>query len=445
MPSLGVLRSKVDAQGEDTRLEVSKAFTQHPALRTSTLLRVLLAIQYLVVRGFYFEDSGLVVEVSPRWKVPRCGDCGAHARSVHDRRDRYWRHLDVVGMTVRLRHSMRRVFCPVCEGVKTEHVPWAGPGCNFTYAFEERVAYLAQQSSQTAVSRLMRVSWRTVGGIVMRVVERHLDADKDRLDGLRHIGIDELSYRRHHKYVTSVVDHERAVVVWCQQGKNADTLKAFFKELGADRCELIESATIDMSQAYIKAVQEMVPQANLIFDRFHVQRLVHDALDMTRRDEVREASTAEEKKGLKNTRWALLKSPWNLTDVETKTLNELEDANKTIFRGHILKESFAGILDGRQINVAARRLTQWIGEAKQSGLTHFARAAGTIERHMDGILEYVRTRFSNGRTEGLNGKIRTITRRSFGFHSASALISMISLCCGGVHVTPAFSTPTRSH
>ena len=424
---------------------MSKTFTQHPALRTSTLLRVLLAIQSLLVRGLYFEDSGLVVDVAPRWKIPRCGDCGVLARSVHDRRDRYWRHLDVSGMTVRLRHSMRRVFCPACDGVKTERVPWASPGCNFTHAFEERVAYLAQQSSKTAVSKLMRVSWRTVGGIVRRVVERHLDAGDDRLDGLRHIGIDELSYRRHHEYVTVVVDHERAVVVWCQRGKNAETLRTFFEELGPERCELIESATIDMSKAFISAVQEMVPHAKMIFDRFHVQRLVQDALDQTRRDEVREALNADEKKGLKNTRWALLKNSWNLTAAETKTLEELEEANRPIFRGYILKESFAGILDRRQANVAGRMLTRWIGDAKESGLEHFARVAGTIERHMGGILEYVRTRFSNGRTEGMNGKIRTITRRSFGFHSANALISMIFLCCGGVHVTPAFSTPSRSH
>lgn len=414
-------------------------------MRPTTLLRVLLAIQSLLVRGFYFEDSGLVVEVALRWKIPRCGDCGRLARSVHDRRDRYWRHLDVAGMTVRIRYCIRRVCCPYCEGVKTEQVPWASPGCNFTHAFEERVAFLAQQSSKTAVSKMLRVAWRTVGGIIGRVVSRHLDAGEDRLDGLRHIGIDELSYRRHHEYVTVVVDHQRGVVVWSHRGKNADTLKAFFEDLGPERCALIESVTIDMSKAYISAVEEMVPHATLIFDRFHVQRLVQDALDETRRDEVREASTKEEKKDLKHTRLSLLKSPWNLTDLEVKTLEELEVANKTIFRGYILKESFAGILDGRQINVARQRLVQWVTEAKDSGLAHFERVAGTVDRYMDGILEYVRTGFSNGRTEGLNGKIRTITRRSFGFHSAHALISMIFLCCGGVHVTPAFSTPSGFH
>lgn len=437
--------SWVDAQGEDTRLGVSTSFTQHPAMRATTLLRVILAIQHLVVRGFYFERLGLVVDIAPRKRSIRCGECGGKARRVKDRRVRRWRHLDLAGMMVHLRYSIRRIHCVACGSVKTEQVPWAAPGSNFTRAFEERTSYLAQQSSRTAVHKLLRITWRTVGRIINHVVDRQLDASGDRLHGLVHIGIDELSYRRHHEYVTVVVDHVRAVVVWSSKGKNAETLRAFFKELGPKRCAAIESVTIDMSKAYISVVKEMIPNARLVFDRFHVQRLVQDALDETRRDEVRACTSKEDKKSLKNTRWALLKSPWNLTDAEHQTLEELEEANRSIFRGHILKESFAGILDRRQINVARSMLVQWIADAKRSGLDHFRKAARTIERHLDGILEYVRTRFTNGRTEGLNGKIRTITRRAYGFHSASALISMIFLCCGGVHVTPAFSTPSGFH
>ena len=415
--------------------------TRCPALRPTTLLRVLLSIQYLLVREFNFTDSGLVIEVAPSWRIARCGECGAQSRSVHDRRDRSWRHLDLAGMTVDLRYAIRRVHCAKCDGVKTEQVPWATPGSNFTLAFEERVAWLAQQCSQTAVSKLMRVVWRTVGSIVSRVVPRHLDTEEDRLGGLRHIGIDELSYRRHHEYITVVVDHERSVVVWAARGKNAETLRSFFDELGADRCATIESVTIDMSAAYISAVAEKVPGARLVFDRFHVQRLLQDALDETRRDEVRAAASKEEKRVLKGTRWPLLCSPWNLSESNIETLRELEENNKTIFQGYLLKESFAAILDRRQIYVAGSFLEQWITDAKESGLDHFAKAARTIEKHKDGILEYVRTRFNNGRIEGINAKIRTITRRAFGFHSARALISMIFLCCGGVHVTPAFSAP----
>lgn len=436
---------RVDAHGEDARLGVLRSLIQHPAMRTTTVLRILLAIQHLGVQGFFFEERGLVVKVSPKERSICCSECGAKALRVKDRRERRWRHLDLGGMTVHLLYAIRRVHCEPCGTVKTEKVAWADAGSNFTRAFEERTAYLAQQSSSTAVSKLLRVTWRTVGRIIRRVVVRELKDRKDPLDGLKHIGVDELSYRRHHEYVTVVVDHERGVVVWASRGKNAATLSAFFEELGEERCAAIESVTIDMSKAFIKAVEEKVPSARLVFDRFHVQRLVQDALDATRRDEVRAAVTKEDKSALKNTRWALLKSDWNLTGVERETLEQLEHTNRSIFRGHILKESFGALLDRRQINVAGDMLARWIDDAKRSGLEHFERAARTIERCSQGILEYVRTRFSNGRTEGMNGKIRTITRRSFGFHSARALIAMIFLCCGGVTVTPAFSTPTGFH
>ncbi|QDU65163.1 Transposase [Planctomycetes bacterium Pla86] len=197
------------------------------------------------------------------------------------------------------------------------------------------------------VSKFLRVSWRTVGAIISRVVVRKLDGLGDRLDGLKHIGIDELSYRRHHEYVTVVVDHEHGVVVWSSRGKSAATLRRFFEDLGEERCAALESVTIDLSRAYIAAVTEAVPHARLIFDRFHVQRLVQDALDETRRAEVRAAETEDGKRALKGTRYALLKSPWNLTDAVHQTLAELEQANQTIFRGHMLKESFAAILGGR--------------------------------------------------------------------------------------------------
>ena len=414
-------------------------------MRASTVLRILLGIQGLAVRGFHLDPTGLVVDVVPTWTIPRCGECGARCRSIHDGRERRWRHHDLAGMTLHLRYRIRRAHCADCGTVKTERVPWSAHGSHFTYAFEERAAFLAQECSKTAVTKLLRTTWRTLGTLIRRVVDRAHDAGADRLDGLRLIGVDELSYRRHHEYVTVVVDHERRRIVWAARGKSAATLERFFEELGPERCAKLEAVTIDLSGAYIKAVTEATPAATLIFDRFHVQRLAHDALDETRRDEVRKAQGADAKAALKGTRWALQKSPWNLTDVEVQTLAQLERTNRPLFRAHILKESLTAILDGRQINVARRRLEQWIAEARRSRLPHFRRVARTIEKHLDGILAYISLRLTNGPIEGLNGKARAITRRAFGFHSASALIAMLFLCCGGVHVTPAFSAPDGFH
>jgi transposase len=317
--------------------------------------------------------------------------------------------------------------------VCVELVPWAEPQSWFTYDFEEQIAYLAQRADKTTVSTLMRVAWATVGAIIERVVLRHRTGD--RLDGLTQIGVDELSYRRHHEYVTVIVDHVRGGIVWASPGKNAATLAAFFKELGNERCAKLEAVTLDMSAAYLKAVTEATPQARVIFDRFHVQRLAHDALDEVRREQVR-AADPEDKRELKHTRFALQKNPWNLSAIEEQKVAAVQKANLPLYRAYLLKETLAGILDGRQVHVARAKLLEWIAWAARARLRPFQKLGRTVRDHLEGILAYVATGLSNARTEGINGKIRTITRRSFGFHGPTSLIALIFLCCSGITLLP---------
>lgn len=199
-----------------------------------------------------------------------------------------------------------------------------------------------------------------------------------------------------------------------------------------------------MSAAYIEVVKERAPQAKVAFDRFHVQRLASDAVDEVRRAQVREMAGSVEARALKHTRWALLKNPWDLTPREGEKLAALQRANLPLYRAYLLKESLTDILDGRQPGVAARRLDEWMSWATHSQLKPFAKLARTIRKHRDGIIEYVRTRLTNGLVEGLNNKTRLITRRAFGFHSAQALTAMIHLCCGGITLDPPLPLPTAS-
>jgi transposase len=402
-------------------------------VRITTILRSILGLKQTRILSVHLEPEGLVLDVAPTTRVPVCSGCCKRVHAVHDHYvGRRWRHLDVAGMRLWLRYDIRRVRCPRC-GVTVELVPWSEPQSWFTYDFEQHVAYLAQRADKTTLSDMMRIGWATVGRVIERVVKRL--RPEDALDGLRLIGVDELSYRRHHQYVTVVVDHERGAVVWAREGKDAATLTAFFQELGKERCARLEAVTLDLSAAYIKAVTEASPKARLIFDRFHVQRLAHDALDTVRRQQWRAADT-EQKSAIKGTRFALQKNPWNLTDVEHRKLTEVQRTNRPLYRAYLLKETLAKILDGGQVNVARDRLHEWIGWAARSRLPPFCKVARTIKQYIEGVVAYVATGLSSGRSEGLNGKIRTITRRSFGFHSATSLIALITLCCGGIALTP---------
>jgi len=402
----------------------------------------LLGLEGTRVVDVTFDELGLVIDVAPTWRRGRCSECGQPCPGYDRDRKRRWRHLDLAGMTLHLRYDTRRVECPRC-GVKVEQVPWAETSSWFTRPFEDHVGYLAQRCDKTTVSDMMRVAWDTVGSIIQRVVARRQRPDV--LDELTHIGVDELSYRRHHEYITVVVDHKRGHVVWAQPGKNADTLKAFFDELGTERCAKLEAVTIDMSGAYIKAVTECSPQAQIVFDRFHVQRLVQDAVDEVRRDEVRAATSEEERKQLKGTRWSLLKSFWNLSLFDSMRLANLQRDNKRLYRAYLLKDALVRVLDCRSEWLAKQKLEEWIRWARRSRLEPFKRVAATIREHADGILAYVRSGLSNGRTEGLNGKARTITRRSFGFHNAHGLIALLKLCCSGIHLYPVHHWPDSTH
>lgn len=406
-------------------------------MRVTSLLRTVLAMKHTRVVGAAFGPSGLQIDVAPTARLPRCSGCGCARHRVYDRRSRIWRHLDFAGMEVTLRYDLRRVDCGRC-GKVTELVPWAEHDSRYTRDFEDHVAYLAQRTDLTTVSATMRIAWRTVGSIVERVVARSRKTDL--LEGLEYIGIDELSYRRHHEYLTVVVDHVQQRVVWVSEGKNIATVGRFFDALGPERIARLKCVTMDMSGAYVGAVTARAPQAQVVFDRFHVQRLVQDALDEVRRAEVRVLEGGD-RRSLKKTRWALLKNYWDLSAAERGRLSTIQRTNRRLYRAYLLKAALADILGRRQVGVVREKLTEWIVWARRSRLKPFKKAAATIRKYFEGVVAIVATGLNNARTEGLNGKVRTITRRAYGFHIATSLIGLIMLCCSGIVLYPVFKSP----
>ena len=265
------------------------------APRATTMVRRLLRIRNMLVCEVTLEEAELLVRVRPSWHKPRCGECGAPGPGYDRSPARRWRSLNLGAVRVQFEYEPQRVSCDGCKRVDTERVPWAAHGSSFTYDFEELTAYLAQITDKTRVTKVMGINWRTVGNIVERVIDRHRDGDE--LGAPVRIGVDEFSYRRFHNYLTVVVDHDRRRVIWVGDGRSAESLAKFFDRLGEERCAAIEQATIDFSGGYQKAIRERLPRAEVIFDRFHVQRLASDALDEVRRAMVRKLSGSETSRG----------------------------------------------------------------------------------------------------------------------------------------------------
>ena len=378
-----------------------------------------------------FSAEGVIVSVRLRRRRRVCSRCGQTGRlAIHGRRVKRWRHLDLGAQRCVIECELRRLWCRSC-GAQFEAVPWARAGSRYTRDFEDVVAWLAQQMAKTPIAGMLRIAWDTVGRIVERVIAERLD--ERRLSGLVAIGVDEISYRRHHRYLTSVVDHRAGAIVWCAAGRNAATLQRFFDELG-DRKTSIRAVSIDMSGGYEKAIRDNLPGAEIAFDPFHVVRLGQRAVDQVRRDEwnAHERSHTAKGRWIKGTRWSLLKAPEKQSVPQLALLGEVSQANKALYRAFLLKEELRLLYQLDDPRLAPAHLDAWLAWASRSRLAPFIRLARTIRRHRTGILAAIRLGLSNGRLEGLNSRIRPISHRSFGFHSAAPLIALVYLCCTGI-------------
>ena len=403
-------------------------------MRVTSAFKRLLRLPGASVVDVSFGTEGVIVTVRLRRHRRICALCGQTGRhlEIHDRRLKRWRHLDLGASRCVIECELRLLRCPDC-GVRMEPVPWARAGAHHTRDFEDVVAWLAQQMAKTPIAGLLRIGWDTVGRIVERVIADHLD--EARLSGLVAIGVDEISYRRGQRYLTCVADHRTGAIVWCAPGRNSATLQDFFAELG-DRRDSIRAVSIDMSGEYQRAIREAIPHAQICFDPFHVCRLASRATDQVRRDEwnAHERSHTATGRWVKGTRWSLLKAPERQTLGQLATLGEVAQANQRLYRAFLLREELRLLYHLPDPALAPAHLDAWLAWASRSRLKPFVRLARTLRAHRDGILAAIRLNLSNGRLEGLNSKIRLISHRAFGFHSADPLIALIYLTCAGVRI-----------
>jgi len=378
-----------------------------------------------------FELGDLIVEAAP-WGRSRCSRCGRKCPRYDRLQTRRWRDLDAQGRRVYLEAALWRVECRHC-GIHVEGVTWAEPKSGFTRRFEELVAWKAQRQDKTSIQTEMRIAWRTVGAIIERVVRRR----RASIDWttLRAISVDELSYRKGQHYVTLVANLETGRIIWSKEGRSEATLTAFFGEIGVEACAGIRHAAIDMSAGYENAIANCLPNATIVFDRFHVQQLASKAVDEVRREQWQQMrrKDPDEGRAIKKTRWALLKRPWNVTPKQNETLSAVARTNAPLYRAYLLKESLAGIYDRLLLpGWARRRIGEWLAWASRSRLAPFVRFARTVRKHLEGILAFFQTGYTTSLSEGLNTKARLATRQAFGFHSADAVRAMIELRCSGV-------------
>ena len=328
------------------------------------------------------------------------------------------------------------------HGVIVAAVPWARHRAGHTRDFDDLAAWLAVRTSKSAVMELLRVAWRTVGSIVSRV-NADIDATIDRLEGLRRIGIDEISYKRGHRYLIVVVDHDSGRLVWAGPGRNDAALHVFFDELGAERSALLTHVSADMADWIARVVARRAPNAVRSADPFHVVAWAIEALDIERRRAWNEAKgrrpTREvgrrhpratgDAQHIAQSRYALWKNPGDLTRRQHHQLDWIAKTDPRLWRAYLLKEGLRYVfaVKGEEGKVA---LDRWIEWARRSRIPAFVHLQRRIIAHRAAIDIALTTGLSQGLVESTNTKIRLLTRIAFGFHGYQPLIALAMLALG---------------
>jgi transposase len=412
-----------------------------------SILKKSLGLGGAVVEGARIEGDSIIVSARPRRAAPRCPECGRRCRAYDTLPARRWRAPDLGSSRCYVEHAPVRVECPE-HGVRCAALPWARlASSRFTSGFEDQVAWLALHMCRSALAALMRIDWHTVGGICARV-EASLEAadGRGRLDGLRRIGVDETSYKKGHKYMTVVVDHDRGRVVWACEGHGKRQLNDFLDLLSEGQRAGIEVVTADGASWVADVVAERLPGAELAVDPFHAVSWATEALDALRREAWREARSqprpgrrrggpkrggeapADPARAVKGLRFPLLKNPEDLTERQASALDALRAAGGALWRGYLLKEGLRAVFRAEP-GEAAAALDAWLAWACRSRIPQFVELSRKVRRKRGGILRSIELGVSNARVEAVNNRIKAAIRQGYGFRNVGNLIALVMLRC----------------
>ena len=436
----------------------------------NTLCKNILNVKGVVVEkcSFYEDDSGvqhLDMNVrSTKHASCRCPECGRKRPKdgLSVRSSRTWRSLDFGAIMVHLKGDTQRVKCPI-HGSIVADVPWAYPGSRFTKDFDRTVAWFAVHLNKSAAAQYMRIDWETVGRCASRALHEIEPDHSCRLNGLVRIGIDETSYKKGHKYITVVLNHDTNTVVWAAPGYGKAVLDRFFQQLTEEQRKSIRVVSGDGARWITSAMEEYCPNAERCVDPFHVVQWATDAVDQVRREVWREAyneykqlkEAIPRRRGqrrpdtassalldaaktrateFKRSAYALGKAPEHLTDSQRIRLEMIAQQNPRLYRAYRIKESLRLLLKLTDIDEAEQSLKKWLWWASHSRIPAICELSRKIRRHQKHILATIRLGISNARLEAANNKIKLIIRMAYGFRNIDNLIDLIYLVCSDLKV-----------
>jgi transposase len=388
------------------------------------------------VSGWRHEQRGsgrwLVIDLEPETRrTRRCSGCGEGVAAIHDRTLRRIRDLPVFEDPVELRVPRLRLACPRC-GPRLEQLDWLEPHARVTRRLARSVARLCTVASVRHAARWHGLDWKTAKAIDFRELERTLGPSD--LDGVRMLAMDEFAIQKGHRYATVVVDPERKRVLWVGRGRSRAEVRPFFEMMGPARCAQLRAVAMDMNTAYDLEVRAHCPNAEVVYDLFHVvAKYGREVIDRVRVDEAnRLRADKPARRIVKTSRWLLLRNRENVPAEQAVRLKELLAANRALMIAYVLKDDLKQLWHYRSEAWARKAWKSWKRRAMRSGLQPLRHFARCLEPYLPGILAHCRWPLGTNLVEGINNKIKVIKRMAYGFRDDAYFFLKIRAAFPGV-------------
>ena len=401
----------------------------------NTLTKILNLPDYKVTEIISITDTEMHLRIEPYQRKPAiCSGCGEiHTKGYHSEKEAVVEDLAISARRVFLHVKKRLYRCPKDKSIYTEKIEWLNKRSRFTYRFSNEVNRL------TAITTNQEAGWYLGldDEVVYRIDKEMLtEQAKEKLTPTPqaiHLSVDEVSYKKYHRYLTNVIDLDQRLVIWNAKGRKSEVLNQYYQGLGED-CKKIKSVALDGAKHYISSTHKYAVNALIVYDKFHVIQRLNQVVDRVRKEELERARKEgkEELVELTNCkqRFILLKNKNKLTEKQRGYLDKLYEINRPIYEAMLLKESFLEVYSSRKVEEAKECLENWIAQALSSGLKAFMELGHKFGEKKEYILNWFKKKISSAISEGFNNKIKRLKRMAYGYKDISYFRLKIHQHCG---------------
>lgn len=403
----------------------------------NTLNKIINMPGYVVEEILRFTDDEIRLLMRPHKNmIHTCSYCGeSHKKGFHSNDIAIAEDQSISGRRVFLHIKKRKHRCPKDHRIHVEQTPWIKLFSRVTNRFAEQVTRLTAITTNQEAGWYLGLDDEVVYRIDKRFLEEKAKEKLEPIPAATHISVDEVSYRKYHRYLTNVIDTEKKVVIWNEKGRKSEILNKYYKGIGVENCKKIESVALDGAKTYISSTTRYAINALIVYDKFHIAQKLNNTVDSVRKQELLKARKSERDDLIElmncKQRFILLKNKNRLTERQSNNLDRLCHLNKPIYKAMLLKENFLQIYSmGNNINEIKDHLLNWIAETNNSDLDPFVSLSKSFLSKIDYILNWFKRKISSAISEGFNNKIKRLKRMAYGYRDVDYFRLKIHQHCG---------------